>query len=135
MRGIYYVSEDAIGNYNPRRTMESADYASIFGWLTADGDIAVESIYGPLDEGYWDRCFNDYITIASKIEQHAKNGAIKAIVLAIDSPGGAVNGLFSLRITSGRFHRKSPYTRTYMAAGHFCSICDSCGVLTCVHRP
>lgn len=96
MRGIYYVSEDAIGNYNPRRTMEGADYASIFGWLTADGDIAVESIYGPLDEGYWDRCFNDYITIASKIEQHAKNGAIKAIVLAIDSPGGAVNGLFSL---------------------------------------
>ena len=108
MRGIYFINEEAAGNYNPRRSLENADFWSPFGRTTADDDVAIENVYGPLDEGYWDGCFNDYITLASKIEQHVRNKAIKAIILAIDSPGGAVNGLFSLTDYIRTASRKKP---------------------------
>ena len=92
MNGIYFVNENAMGGYQPRTALHAADRFS----LAETEGIRVIDIYGPLDEGYWDTYGTDYLGLSSRIEQAIQDSGVKGIVLSISSPGGAINGLFTL---------------------------------------
>lgn len=87
--GCSFVDASSIGLYDERGYKTFTEF---FGH-GQNGDTFALSVYGPLDNGFWDSYWTSYSEIGMSLEGAAKDPSVEKIVLFINSPGGAVSGL------------------------------------------
>lgn len=93
---IDLINNETVDAYSPYFQKHFLDKYACFGVATNNGGVGLSMVYGPLGHGYWESMFCDYQTIQSNLEDLKNDDEVKSIILLINSPGGAVSGLFTL---------------------------------------
>lgn len=95
MTGIYFIDTEGEARFTVRKDLYKADINTLFAEGVEDGHVTVIGVYGPLDEGYWDTFFSTYLGLSAELEKAMADDRCRAVILAVNSPGGACAGLFS----------------------------------------
>lgn len=91
--GIYFINSENTDGYS---NQSHKAFLDVFPMMALkDKGIGFAEVYGPLGHGYWDSMFSDYQSLQANLEMLEHDEDVKHIVLIINSPGGAVSGLFT----------------------------------------